>query len=146
MAGLLFASMTFAAGFSEWSAINPMIAKVPKSVATVTANNGDTQKIKIVNFGKLVYTGPVNVKRTLDRIRANSKLSSNNDGSVFSNNEKFLPTAPANYYREFVVWPAKITSDKPYGITFPGPMRLVIGKNGETYFTGDHYSTFQSVK
>ena len=142
----LLASMAYATAFSDWSNIKTMIAKVPSTVHTVVAANGDTQHIKIVNFGTVVYTGPVDVKSTLDRIRADSKLPEQNDGGIRSNSQHILPTAPTNYYHEFVVWPATSTSAHPYGINFPGPMRLVIGKNGEVYFTGDHYSTFLHVK
>ena len=143
---VLSSSVVVAATFSDWVAIKPMIGKVPKTVRTVTATNGDTQHIKIVNFGTLVYTGPVDVKTTIDRIRADSKLPEQNDGGIWTNTQKSLPTAPSGYYHEFVVWPSANTADRPYGINFPGPMRLVIGKNGEIYFTGDHYSTFQKVK
>jgi len=50
---------------------------------------------------------------------------------------------------EFVVWPGEFMdlgagtydpSAKPYGsITFPGPMRILLGRAGEVYFSGDHY-------
>jgi filamentous hemagglutinin len=29
---------------------------------------------------------------------------------------------------------------------FPGPQRVVIGKKGEVYYTGDHYNTFTRVR
>ena len=143
---LVAESAAQAVPFAAWSLIQPAVAKVGPNVGTVVARNGDATHIKIVNFGTTVYTGPVNVRGTLDRIRANSKLPEQNDGGVWTNSQRLLPAAPAGYYREFVVWPASSTSAHPYGLNFPGPMRVVLGKNGEAYFTGDHYGTFQNVK
>jgi hypothetical protein len=48
---------------------------------------------------------------------------------------------------EFIVWPninlaagTYDPSDDPFpGMTFPGSMRLLLGANGEVYFSGDHY-------
>ena len=48
-----------------------------------------------------------------------------------------LPRRPRGYYREFV-YPVK-------GLRLPGPARVVLGKKGEVYFTGDHYNTFTRV-
>lgn len=31
-------------------------------------------------------------------------------------------------------------------LTKSGPMRVILGKNGEVYFTGDHYDSFYKVK
>lgn len=132
-------------GFSQWADISKAIKLVPATVETVTDASGDTQHVKIVNFNKTVYTGPLDVKATLDRIRADQKNSGKDDGIVFTNKEGRLPKEPAGYYHEFVHWPYA-ASAKPYGMTFPGPMRVILGKNGEVYFTGDHYDSFYKVK
>lgn len=141
-------SATAVAGFADWTAIRPAIAKVGPTVGTVvTATGAPATNVKVVNFGTTVYTGSMNVKVTLDRVRANSPLPEKDDGSVFTNSERKLPVKSSGYYREFVHWPATSTGSKLYGsVTFPGPMRIVLGQNGEVYFTGDHYSTFWAVK
>jgi guanyl-specific ribonuclease Sa len=60
-----------------------------------------------------------------------------NDGVVFHNNERHLPREPDGYYREYTV-PTPGSTDR-------GARRLIIGKPGEYWYTGDHYETFQRV-
>src|SRR5262249_2509810 len=125
---------------SNWPAIQEAISQVPEEVGVVYDVHGSPNRIRIINFGKVVYVGPVDVFSTLDRIRGNQKLPHDNDGTVFTNVEKLLPDAPKGYYHEFVHWPFGLT-EHPYGMSFPGPMRVILGAQGEVYFTGDHYST-----
>jgi len=98
----------------------------------------------VVNFGETVYIGPIDVSATLDRIRNNDMLPHNNDGSVFTNLQRILPWAPRGYYHEFVHWPFDL-DEEPFGMTFPGPMRVILGAGGEVYFTGDHYGSVDFV-
>ncbi len=95
--------------------------------------------VRVVDFGKVIYTGRMDVNPTIDRIRAGKKLNHNNDGSIFTNVQKRLPVSTdSQYYREFV--------HQMNGFPFPGPQRVVIGKRGEVFYTGDHYSTFFRVR
>ena len=48
-----------------------------------------------------------------------------------------LPTEPDGYYREFTV----VTPGSPDR----GARRLIVGKNGEIYYTDDHYESFERV-
>lgn len=89
------------------------------------------------NNGKKHVLGTVDLRRDIERIAAGEKHSHRNDGTVFRNFEKILPQKPSGYYREYVV-PTK-------GIHGAGPQRLVIGKEGEIYYTPDHYETFIRV-
>jgi hypothetical protein len=127
--------------FSNWTAISAAIAHVPESAGQLTSTS-------VVNFGTTVYSGPLNVKNTLDRIRANNGPDRSNDGAVFNNNTGQLPSGHGTWY-EFTVEPAGGTNinfaNSPYNVSFPGPMRIVMAADGDTYFTGDHYSTFQVV-
>jgi hypothetical protein len=94
---------------------------------------------KVVDFGKVVHKGKIDINPTLKRIRAGKKLAHRNDGTNFFNKEGRLPRKKDRaYYREFV-HPIK-------GVRLPGPCRVVIGKKGEVYFTGDHYKTFKRVR
>ncbi|HEY5954815.1 MAG TPA: ribonuclease domain-containing protein [Terrimicrobiaceae bacterium] len=93
---------------------------------------------QIVNHGREIYDGPIDVNPTLDRIRAGKKLDHGNDGTYFRNFERLLPKqSDPQYYREFV--------HVMRGLPFPGPQRVVIGKRGEVYYTGDHYDSFRRV-
>jgi ribonuclease T1 len=59
------------------------------------------------------------------------------DGTVFGNRERRLPTERADYYREYTV-------DTP-GDTDRGARRIVTGDGGELYYTPDHYTSFVVV-
>ena len=56
------------------------------------------------------------------------------DGQTFQNREGLLPAHPIGYYREYTV-------ETP-GSPDRGARRLVIGEEGETYYTADHYASF----
>ena len=61
-----------------------------------------------------------------------------NDGAVFHNNEHELPNEPDGYYREYTV-PTPGSGDR-------GARRIITGKNGEIYYTGNHYASFVTVE
>ncbi|MFM7073269.1 MAG: ribonuclease domain-containing protein [Planctomycetota bacterium] len=88
--------------------------------------------------GKVVYRGEIDLRDTLKRIDAGTKLSFPNDGSVFQNREQLLPKKAAGHYREWV--------HRTPGLAGPGPQRVVTGANGEAYYTSDHYGTFRRVR
>lgn len=88
--------------------------------------------------GKLLYRGKVDLEPTLERIERGERFPHRNDGGTFRNLERRLPQKPAGYYREYVV-----PTD---GLDGPGPQRLVMGQNGEAYYTPDHYQTFQKIR
>jgi hypothetical protein len=128
------------------------IANVPTNAGVVYDAFGQTNNTQVYNFGQLVYTGPIDVAPTLQRIRLGCRiLTEKHDGDFFHFREfGELPNVPRKgnyYYREFVVWPGVETTNDTYDpdertfgvVAFPGPMRLLIGRNGEVYFTGDHY-------
>jgi ribonuclease T1 len=60
-----------------------------------------------------------------------------NDGVVFSNNEHLLPREASSYYHEYTV--------PTPGASTRGTRRIITGKAGEYYYTGDHYEHFQRV-
>jgi Guanyl-specific ribonuclease Sa len=87
--------------------------------------------------GEVAYQGDIDLTDSLARIKAGKLLRFANDGATFQNRERRLPRKPAGYYKEYV----HLTP----GLSGPGPQRIVIGQNGETYYTSDHYATFQRV-
>ena len=59
------------------------------------------------------------------------------DGSTFENRERRLPQQPRGYYREYTV-PTRGASNR-------GARRVVAGREGERWYTRDHYRTFTRI-
>ena len=87
--------------------------------------------------GEVVFRGDVDVGPTLARIGRNERLEFPNDGTVFQNRERRLPQKSRGYYREYV--------HPTPSLRGPGPQRVVQGDGGETYYTPDHYRSFQRL-
>jgi ribonuclease T1 len=96
----------------------------------------EKQTIRDLN-GRIVYKGPIDLNPTLDRIERGEENRHRNDGTSFQNRENRLPRKPTGYYKEYV-HPTK-------GESGPGPQRI-IGKEGEVWYTPDHYKTFKKIK
>lgn len=60
------------------------------------------------------------------------------DGKVFHNFEGLLPEQEDGYYREYTV-PTPGSDDR-------GARRIVAGRDGELYWTADHYSSFSRIE
>lgn len=88
--------------------------------------------------GQVVYRGAVELQSTLDRIARGERNSHRNDGTTFQNRERRLPTKPAGYYREYV--------HPTPGIAGPGPQRVILGRDGDAWYTPDHYQSFQRIR
>ncbi len=110
----------------------PQIDATPPAVQILRA-------AQIVDYGRVVFQGNLDLNPALDRIRRGEKLRYRNDGTVFRNREARLPRrGDREYYREFV-FPHR-------SAPFPGPARIVLGKAGEVFFTGDHYVSFVQAR
>ena len=59
------------------------------------------------------------------------------DGAVFENRESLLPDADDGYYHEYTV-------ETP-GSADRGARRIVVGNQGEAYWTDDHYASFWRI-
>ena len=59
------------------------------------------------------------------------------DGAAFENREGLLPDAPVGYYHEYTV-------ETP-GSADRGARRIVVGNQGEAYWTDDHYASFWRI-
>ena len=89
--------------------------------------------------GHLAYAGDVDLRPVFQRIADGQRDPHPNDGSVFTNVERRLPTqTDRSYYREYVV--------RTPDLREVGPQRLIIGKAGDAYYTSDHYAHFVRVK
>ncbi len=74
---------------------------------------------------------------TVALIDANGPFPYDKDGTVFGNLEGVLPKQPRGYYREYTV-PTPGSRDR-------GARRLVAGRDGDLYYTDDHYDSFRQV-
>jgi guanyl-specific ribonuclease Sa len=74
---------------------------------------------------------------TLARIAAGHRLAFRNDGAIFHEPGKFASPRPPGHYREYV--------DPTEGMAGPGPRRIIIGQDGELYYTKDHYKSFSKL-
>jgi ribonuclease T1 len=70
-------------------------------------------------------------------IRYGGPFAYRQDGVTFQNREKILPKQPNGYYREYTV-PTPGSPDR-------GARRIVMGREGEMYYTDDHYASFRRV-
>ena len=80
---------------------------------------------------------PVEAHDVLQRIARGGPFEYRQDGGVFQNRERLLPSQPRGYYREYTV-------ETP-GSPDRGPRRIVTGGNPpvEYFYTDDHYRSFQ---
>jgi len=107
-------------------------------VSAVTKKLPILRDARILDYGRVVYQGEVDLNPSIERIKAGRKLNHRNDGGFFGNRERRLPVVnDREFYREFVYTQA--------GLKFPGPARIVLSKDGVVYFTGDHYGSFTRV-
>jgi ribonuclease T1 len=111
---------------------------------TTAAKKRDTDPLVIANVtikdqsGRVAFKGDIDLHSTFERIDRGEKFPHRNDGSTFRNLEGRLPKKPAGYYKEYV--------HPTPGLNGPGPQRIVIGKNGEAFYTSDHYQSFRKVR
>lgn len=113
---------------SEAKVAPPAAKKLQTLIPKVTVRDQD---------GKVVFRGDVDVTPTLQRMERGEKLRFSRDGIVFENREQRLPKKGTGYYHEYV--------HPTPGQEGPGPQRIIQGKGGETFYTHDHYRTFQRL-
>ena len=80
---------------------------------------------------------PPEARQAVARIAKGGPFPYRKDGTVFGNRERLLPVHGYGYYREYTV-PTPGARDR-------GARRIVAGRNGELYYTDDHYRSFQRI-
>ena len=80
---------------------------------------------------------PLEARAALELIKAGGPFPYRQDGRVFSNREKLLPAKDRGYYREYTVRTPR-ARDR-------GARRIVAGREGEYYYTADHYRSFKRI-
>jgi len=86
-----------------------------------------------VRLGEL----PPEARQTLALIKADGPFPYPRDGAVFGNREGQLPRRSRGYYREYTV--------KTPGARDRGARRIVAGRDGDFYYTDDHYRRFRRI-
>jgi ribonuclease T1 len=76
--------------------------------------------------------------QTLQIIRRGGPFPYEQDGRVFGNYERLLPQRGRGYYHEYTV-------PLP-GATNRGARRIISGKDGEYYYSDDHYRSFKRIR
>jgi ribonuclease T1 len=85
-----------------------------------------------------VTTLPPQVATTIDLIKAGGPFPyPRNDGVVFHNAEHRLPSEPDGYYHEYTV--------PTPGASTRGARRIITGRAGQFWYTGNHYDSFVRV-
>jgi ribonuclease T1 len=80
---------------------------------------------------------PKEAVATLSLIDKGGPFPYDKDGTIFANQERLLPQHERGYYREYTV-PTPGSRDR-------GARRLVVGEDGDIYYTADHYESFRQV-
>lgn len=116
----------------------------PRARASATAEAPQLESLIVPNQqiyaldGSIAYEGDIDLAPTLARIEAGKRDRHPNDGGAFGNREGLLPRKARNYYTEWVI--------RTPGLREVGPQRLITGREGEVYYTPDHYQTFVRIR
>jgi ribonuclease T1 len=105
-------------------------APVRPSPTGVVSSPAAPDGLAVVALGGL----PAEARETIARITAGGPFPFRADGATFENREGLLPDRPRGYYREYTV-PTPGSDDR-------GARRIVTGRDGEMYWTADHYDSF----
>ena len=89
--------------------------------------------------GEVALSGlPAEARATVGLIRTGGPFPWPRDGAEFRNREHRLPPRARGYYHEYTV-PTPGRADR-------GARRIVAGRNGELYYTDDHYRSFWRIR
>ena len=81
---------------------------------------------------------PREARATLALIRAGGPYPYDEDDRTFQNRERILPQRQRGYYREYTV-------ETP-GSDDRGARRIVAGRDGDRFWTDDHYDSFRQIQ
>ncbi len=114
----------------------------PQSTTAQASPPATTQTNPPAASGKPTLPGflPVEAHRTIALIQRGGPFPHRQDGSIFGNRERLLPSKPHGWYREYTV-------ETP-GLHHRGARRIVTGGNPPRswYYTSDHYASFRSFE
>lgn len=99
----------------------------------ISADDYGDGQVHAISFFEL----PPEARQTLRLVQVGGPFPYSKDGAVFGNRERLLPRKPRGYYREFTV-PTPGSHNR-------GPRRIIAGRDGEYYYTDDHYRRFKRI-
>ncbi|MBA4016667.1 MAG: hypothetical protein C0483_05715 [Pirellula sp.] len=117
----------------------PSVAAKPPVASTKAAAKPSVRRNVTLRDedGQVIYRGEIDLGPSLERVAAGRKLRFSHDGTTFQNREGRLPRKAPGYYEEWVV--------PTPGEGGPGPQRLVVGADGDVWYTPDHYRNFERI-
>jgi ribonuclease T1 len=80
---------------------------------------------------------PPEAAKTVRLIQQNGPYPYRQDGVIYNNLEQQLPNEPRGYYHEYTV--------KTPGSADRGTRRIITGRDGQFYYTSNHYQAFVSI-
>lgn len=117
-----------------WRLLGCLLALLPVVLALaspVAARSDPVGEIAIADL-------PPEARQTITAIRRGGPFPYERDGVVFGNRERILPAKPRGYYHEYTV--------KTPGSRNRGARRIVSGKEGELFYSDDHYASFRRIR
>jgi ribonuclease T1 len=109
------------------------------------ADNSLAAKASFQNSARKVAMSEVSVsdlpseaQRTLELIKKGGPFPYARDGITFGNRENMLPRQRRGYYHEYTVPTPNATNR--------GKRRIIVGMQGEYYYTDDHYRSFSQIR
>nr|WP_218847322.1 ribonuclease domain-containing protein [Psychromicrobium silvestre] len=129
------ASDSSAAGNSH---SNQSATSAKKSTKSPTSGAGTSSvsnpsKLQTIKASQLPKEG----QQTLTLINQGGPYPYDRDGVNFGNFEGVLPKQRSGYYKEYTV--------KTPGESDRGARRIIVGAQGEKYYTDDHYVSFRFI-
>lgn len=116
------------------TAVAATLLVAPAASAAPVASAVSVQAVGSVCYSAL----PSQAHDTLDLIDEGGPFPYSQDGVVFQNRERLLPSQSTGYYHEYTV----ITPGSPTR----GARRIITGRQWqEDYYTADHYTSFRRV-
>jgi ribonuclease T1 len=112
-----------------------VLALVGQGSISVALSSEDHENNRISTIS--VSDLPPAARETLRLVEVGGPFPYSKDGAVFGNRERLLPRKPRGYYREFTV--------PTPGVRDRGPRRIIIGRDGQSYYTDDHYRSFKRI-
>lgn len=104
-----------------------------RPVTTPGASPTRASDLPTISIGAL----PDEALDTLVLIQRGGPFPYPQDGEIFANREGRLPQRSSAYYREYTV-------DTP-GSPDRGARRIIVGADGDRYYTSDHYDSFREI-
>lgn len=89
---------------------------------------------------------PTEARETLALIKKGGPFAYRQDGTVFGNREKLLPTRERGYYREYTVSTPGARDRGARRIVAGGTASREANSPGDYWYTDDHYKSFRRIR